>query len=197
MSYLHDIFLSYSRKEPVLRWVRFFKPLLEEWLAQAMPAEPKIFRDEESLETGTTWPLGLQQALHRSKVVVAILSPSYFRSPWCCAEWASIRQREAQLGLRTQAATRGLIYPVCFFDGDCFPPDAKDIQHKDLSTWSRASSAFRRREAYDDFESVVQGVALELAALLATIPAWREDFPILLPETAEGITRVAMEVPRL
>jgi len=198
MSYLHDIFLSYSRKEPVLRWVRdCFKRRLEEWLGETMEETPRIFRDEESLETGTTWPLALREGLHRSRVVVAVLSPSYFRSPWCCAEWTSIRQREKQLGLRTHAATRGLIYPVCFSDGDCFPPDVQDIQHKDLRAWNRASPAFERTEAYHDFLSVMQGVAIELAALLKTVPAWQEDFPMLLPETAEGITRVAMEVPRL
>jgi len=162
-----------------------------------MTEEPLIFRDEESLETGASWPLALQQGLHRSKVFVAVLSPSYFRSPWCRAEWSSFRHREHQLGLRTQGKTRGLIYPVCFSDGDCFPPDAKDIQHKDLRSWNRASPAFQRTEDYHDFLSVMQGVAAELASLLRTVPAWQEDFPILLPETAEGITRVAMEIPRL
>ncbi len=198
MSYTFDVFLSYSRKDPVLPWVRyFFKPLLEAWLRESMPEEPLIFRDEDSLETGTSWPLALQQGLHRSKVFVAVLSPSYFRSPWCRAEWKSFRQRENQLGLRTQGSVRGLIYPICFFDGDSFPPDAKDIQHRDLRSWNRASPAFQRTAAYDEFISVMQNIAEELAALLRTVPDWREDFPILLPDTAEGITRVAMEVPRL
>ena len=198
MSYLHDIFLSYSREDPVLEWVRYyFKRELERWLKETMAEEPQIFRDEESLKTGTSWPLALQEGLRRSKVVVAVLSPSYFRSPWCCAEWSSIRHREQQLGLRTQGNTRGLIYPVCFSNGDCFPPDVKDIQYRDLRRWNRASPAFRRTVSYDRFLSEMQVIAEELAGLLLTVPAWREDFPILLPETAEGITRVVMGVPRL
>ncbi|HBL30847.1 MAG TPA: hypothetical protein DD490_28765 [Acidobacteria bacterium] len=197
MTYAHDIFFSYSRKDPVLDWVRLFKRTLEDWLRETMTEEPRIFRDEDSLKTGTTWPLALQQGLHRSKVVVAVLSPSYFRSPWCRAEWSSMRQREQQLGLRTQGRTRGLIYPICFHDGDCFPPDAKDIQHKDLSRWNRASPSFRRTVGYDKFLSEVQIIAEELAGLLQTVPAWQEDFPILLPETTEGIERFVMGVPRL
>jgi hypothetical protein len=105
--------------------------------------------------------------------------------------------REQQLGLRTQDIPRGLIYPVCFHNCVCLPPDFKDIQHKDLSPWNRASPAFRRTLGYDDFLSVMQGIANELAALLQAVPAWRQDFPIHLPATAGGIRRVAMEVPRL
>lgn len=198
MSYSYDIFLSYSRKDPVLDWVRsYFKRELEGWLRETMAGEPRIFRDEDSLETGVTWPLALQQGLHRSKVVVAVLSPSYFRSSWCRVEWSTIRQREQQLGLRTQGHTRGLIYPVCFSDGDCFPADCKNIQYRDLSRWNRASPAFRKTLAYDRFISEMQVIAGELAILLESVPAWQEDFPILLPETAEGIERVAMGVPRL
>jgi TIR domain len=198
MSYLHDLFLSYSRKEPVLRWVRyFFRPVLEEWLRESMGEEPHIFRDEESLATGTTWPLALQQGLHRSRVIVAVLSPSYTRSPWCCAEWSSFRHRERQLGLRTQAIPGGLIYPVCFHNCASLPTDFRDIQHKDLSPWNLAYPAFRDSTPYGDFLSVMQGIANELAALIQSVPAWQDDFPILLPETAEGIRKVAMEVPRL
>jgi hypothetical protein len=63
MTYQYDIFLSYSRRDPVLSWVRdHFKPLLEQWLAQSMPADPSIFRDEDSIETGASWPWFQQES---------------------------------------------------------------------------------------------------------------------------------------
>lgn len=195
MTYTYDVFLSYSRRNPVLPWVRdYFKPLLEEWLPQSMPSQPEIFRDEESIETGESWPYKLQQGLLKSKIVVAVLSPSYFRSPWCMAEWASIRQREIGLGLRTPAVPGGLLYPVCFHDGEHFSQDARDIQHKDLRKWNRASPAFPQTADYHDFIGEMQIIALEIAALIASAPAWRSDFPILTPP---GDSVPPTDLPRL
>ena len=46
--YEYDIFLSYSRKSPVLDWVQnHFYPELKQWLASHTPHEPRIFVDWE------------------------------------------------------------------------------------------------------------------------------------------------------
>ena len=199
MSYEYDVFLSYSRRTPVLEWVRdYFKPALEQWLAQSLPLEPVVFRDEEALETGTTWPLALQEGLERSRILVAVLSPSYFRSDWCIAEWTSMRQREAQLGFRAPGNPQGLIYPVTFHDGDHFSEDAKAIKPRDLRRWNRASPAFPQTTDYYDFLGEMQAVADEVAQLISTAPAWQNGFPLLVtPPGTPQPEAVSMTVPRL
>jgi hypothetical protein len=197
MTYQYDIFLSYSRRDPVLSWVRdHFKPLLEQWLAQSMPADPSIFRDEDSIETGASWPLVLRDALLTSKLVVAVLSPSYFRSPWCLAEWESIAAREQKLGYRTLANPHSrLVYPVCFHDGEHFPEEVQRIQHRDLRPWNRASPAFQQTTDYHQFIGEMQTVANEVAQLISAAPVWQADFPVVLPPGLDE--PVTQEVPRL
>lgn len=195
MTYEYDIFISYRRKEPVLSWVReHFAPLLEQWLSESVPHEPRVFRDETTLETGTTWPLALQKALHRSRLLVAVFSPSYFRSPWCLAELESMRLREEHSGLRAPAQPQGLIYAVHFHDGEHFPESVHAIQHKDLRSWNQPAPAFTQTPAYVDFGKEMQTVAGEIGALLPRVPEWRADWPSVVPPTAPDINA---PLPRL
>lgn len=136
MSYEYEFFLSYSRKNPVGNWVRNnFHPELEQWLASFAGNAPRIFIDKD-IEEGDHWPSRLENALRRSKYLVAVWSPQYFTSPWCVAEWQSMRQREALLGLGTPEAPHGLVCAVVFSDGKTFPPEAQATQRHDLSAWN-------------------------------------------------------------
>src|SRR5262249_8127901 len=95
--YLYDVFVSYRHKEPVLDWLRHhFYPKLQRWLPNVMPRDPEIFVDWQ-IEVGSAWPLTLREGLLRSRCMVAICTPEYFRSPWCLAEWRSFRARERAL----------------------------------------------------------------------------------------------------
>jgi hypothetical protein len=125
MSYKYDIFLSYKREPPISDWVmNHFYPELKNWLASTMPREPQIFLDQLQ-ETGVNWPIHLRQALLKSRCLVAVWAPQYFRSSWCLAEWHSMLAREKILGLCTDGSTRGLVYPVIFQDGTHFPETAQ------------------------------------------------------------------------
>src|SRR5271157_4467432 len=98
MPYMHDIFLSYTNRDPVGPWVRnHFHRLLKSWLSNYWGQEPEIFIDRD-LETGVRWPDALREHLLHSKLVVAVLSPPYFRSRWCLAEWQSMLNRQENLG---------------------------------------------------------------------------------------------------
>jgi len=195
MSYEYDIFISYRRKEPVLSWVRdHFAPQLEQWLSESLPHEPKLFRDEDTIETGSTWPLALQEGLRRTRLLVAVFSPSYFRSAWCLAEFESMLLRERQVGLRTTERPDGLIYAVCFNDGEHFPGKAQAIRHKDLRPWNQTAPAFPLTAAYVEFISQMQKVAEEIGALLPRAPEWQADWPIVTPPNAPTVNA---PLPRL
>jgi len=99
--------------------------------AESMTQEPKIFIDENIAE-GHSWPHELAHALGRSKVLVALWTPTYFNSQWCTSELAHMYAREQRCGYRTVEHPHGLIIPALLQNGENFPLKARSIQMKDL-----------------------------------------------------------------
>jgi hypothetical protein len=183
MAYEYDVFLSYSRKPPVGDWVRnHFFPLLEMWLPQQLPYQAKVFIDEEmGEEPGVQWPGRLRRALLGSKCLVAVWSPSYFRSGWCVAEWKTMEAREQQLGIGPGADPSRLVVPVRFNDGEHFPDDATTRQWKDLSRWNIPHPHYKDTIEYIEFDRQMQDLTRDIAVLVQSAPAWEDGWPVLLP----------------
>lgn len=178
MSYQYDVFLSYRRSGHgnAGQWVRnHFYPLLRDCLSDQLGWEPHIFFDLKA-ETGTHWPDLLADALRRSKMLVAVWSPPYFRSAWCLAEWQSMLAREQLLSGKV------LIYPVIFSDSHTFPEAARIRQSRDLKEWSIPFPAYQESRAYDRFYQEMQDIAAELGRMLTTAPAWQPDWPVQRPD---------------
>ncbi len=194
--YLYDVFISYRHKQPVLGWVTYnFKPLLEQWLPNFMPYdhETRIFIDSQ-IETGAEWPATLRRALIKSRCLLAIWSPEYFRSKWCEAELQSILLREQMLGLRTEEHPNGLIYAVLFAGAGCLPSKVQAIQYKDLSRWNYPYASFRKNPQFLFFDRKVQQMCRELAIMIQSAPPWQENWPVVTPEVSPSIT---FALPRL
>lgn len=182
MAYEYDVFLSYTTASSNGAWVKeHFQRLFAEQLANAMPRDPSIFVFEDQ-ETATAWPDMLARALRRSKVLLSVLSPPYFRSPWCVAEWSSMVAREKMLGLGTEVSPRLLIHPIVYADGKHFPAEAHRNYSRDFSKWNYPYSSFKESRAYLDFFDAVEVLAQEIAARLDEVPPWQPDFPIVRPE---------------
>lgn len=193
--YEYDVFLSYPRHEPALGWVHLhFFPRLQEWLTECLGRPAAIFVDTKDLETGTTWPLQIKQALLRSRILVPVLSAVYFRRPWCQAEWNSMRRRETMLGMRTPQRPSGLIFPVIFFDGESFPEDAKSIQLADFRRWNLNVPGFRNTDSYVEFVQEVQRFAQGVHRTFDDVPVWEDGWPVVEPPAVPDPT---MKLPRL
>jgi len=181
MSYQYDFFLSYSRKKPVGEWVRnHFCPELRQWLDSYTAQPTRIFIDE-GIEVGDFWPNHLAAALGSSKYMIAIWSPQYFGSPWCYAEWQSMREREFLLGLQTGIS--GLVFPVVFSDGKNFPPEAGQAQRIDFSDLNYPNLAFRDTEKYLDFVDRIKRVCEMLSNWVdeREAPSFDPKWPIVRP----------------
>ncbi len=187
--YEFDVFLSYSRKPPVLDWVRnHFEPELKQWLASHAAYEPKVFVDWE-METGVRWPEKLRTALAKSRCMIAVWDPQYFRSDWCRAEWHVMRQREQLLGLGSGAA-KGLIYPIVFSDGEHFPPEAQWTQHNRFHDWNCPYPVYKESVKYLDFVEKMKAVSEELCSWFVNTPPWDSSWPQLqFPESCPVLTR--------
>jgi len=119
--YTYDVFISYRRTKLVLKWVKkYFREEFVGWLHEARGVAPRVFWDEEEIGAGDDFNETLKEALLRSKCLVAVLSPSYFReSRWCVSEFRTFRQRSDKLGLKVP----GLVVPALWQPWDHFPAD--------------------------------------------------------------------------
>jgi hypothetical protein len=191
--YEFDVFLSYPRSGNPYNWVRnHFLELLRSCLADELPYEPTMFIDEE-LDTGVDWPSRLQQALCRSKILVSIYSPQYFRSPWCLAEWHSMSEREKLLGLASPERPQGLIYPILYVDSENFPDYARTRGWRDLKQWNVPHLGYQQTSEFIDLHRQVASIAIDLARLLPQVPEWQPDWPTQRPDPP---FRVPVPVPR-
>ncbi|MFL5912355.1 MAG: toll/interleukin-1 receptor domain-containing protein [Gaiellaceae bacterium] len=195
MSYAYDFFVSYRRDAPVGDWVgNHFAPLLDQWLNESCARGVNLHVDVDALDPGSEWPVDLRMNLARSRFLIPVLSPSYFRSAWCLAELATMQARERLLGLRTAENPGALIFPVKFNDGEHFAESVKTIQTIDLSPWNQPSLAFAQTVAYIEFTQAIETFAQQLSRILDTAPGWQPDWPVEMPKT-----RVSYEIalPRI
>ncbi|MGW4522409.1 TIR domain-containing protein [Amycolatopsis sp. NPDC004378] len=174
--YEYDVFISYQRAAgDISAWIRHhFHPRLSEVLDNNRFEDVRIFFDDQ-VRVGSRWPNELKSALLRSRVLVPVVSPKYFRDEWCLAEWFSMADREA-LGTGRQ-----LIYPVIFCDSRNFPAWAFERRLRDLQEWNHPFEHFQTAPAYLDFNQEIKRIAVDLEELIERAPEWRADFPVSTP----------------
>jgi hypothetical protein len=181
VGYEYDVFISYSRHPPVSEWVgNHFHSLVKQWLGEAdLGFAPTVFIDTE-IHTGSEWPMALRNALMRSRLLIPVWSPSYFRSAWCMAELRTMQARERMCALRSAQNPHGLIFPVRFNNG--VPADLVGIQHRDLSPYNYNQQSFADTARFLDLVSEIQDLAAELVRHLPLVPEWNEEWPVELPD---------------
>lgn len=181
MAYIHDVFVSYRHHGAVFQWVHnHFYPRLREWLEASAPTEVSVFIDTTN-EAGAVWPQALQNALAGSRLMVAVYSAEYFRSPWCLAEFQTMLQRQVACEIPNKDDARGLIIPVKFNDGEYFSAEACEITYRDLSAWSYPYPVFSESRKYLSFADAVRELAELIVPRLPTVPDWSSEWPIADP----------------
>jgi hypothetical protein len=183
VDYQYDVFVSYTRRAGAGRWVKDnFYPALREALDNEMAREPVFYVDWEH-ETGVSWPQYIEHALMHSRLMVAVLSPPYFRSNWCAAEWESMCARNRLLGFGSPDSPRHLIHGVRYADGEHFPDEAANLQMRDFSEWTVPIpyDAYTRTPDYPHFYAEVRKLARDIAARVDHVPPWDADWPRLRP----------------
>jgi len=180
MDYEYDIFISYKRGTDCEDWVRkTLKPLLNKIFKDYYLGEgdPKIFIDEEGLEIGMDWPLRLKRALARSKCMLAVWSPSYFRkSAWCVIEYSVMRYRQEQLNKDSDQPPASLIWPIIFRKLDPIPPFVQNTQLLDLTEYNSLISEESNFHKYSELKQKFESRIASLARMIATAPPWNQDW---------------------
>ncbi|MGK3202353.1 TIR domain-containing protein [Amycolatopsis sp. MEPSY49] len=180
--YEYDVFISFQRAATdISAWIRHhFHPRLLEVLDNNRYEDVRIFFDDQ-VRVGAQWPAELSSALQRSRVLVPVCSPKYFRDEWCLAEWATMEEREALTAGPRRDHRSPLIYPVIFCDSRNFPDWAHARRPRDLQQWNHPFEHFQAAPAYLEFHQQIKQVAAELEDLIERAPEWRDDWPVRTP----------------
>ncbi len=178
--YEYDVFISYTRAGGnVPAWIRnHFYPRLTDWLIDNAERDVRIFFDE-NVGVGSAWPGELRFALQRTRILLPVCSPRYFRDEWCLAEWQSMAERERITG---DVSRRVLICPVIFCDSQTFPNFAKQRRMRSFRDWNQPAPQFEATLGYVDFHREMATFAEDLVKLIDDVPPWRPDWPVRLPE---------------
>lgn len=174
--YKYDVFFSYNRHNLTLDWTREVSQRLKLWLSEELGGRPaEVFVDESSIEIGNKWPDSIKYAVTRSRCMVCVWTPSYFRSSWCVSEWKSFLEREKLLKM----TPHGLIAPLKFHDGDHFPPEAKNVQWEDVAPYAATVPAFWSSAKAIELEGKLKSFAHSVAEMIQSAPPFRPDWPIV------------------
>jgi hypothetical protein len=178
MSYEWDVFVSYRRDSLVANWTqKLFVPKLREWLPHYHQPSPRVFLDVDSaqgIQIGSPWPSSLKTALLRSRCSVVILSPEYFTSNWCMAEFHTMLERQ-------KAVKTSLLIPVRFSDGIYYSAEAQQLQQfmglEPYNALARPSQANRS----PGFVKQIKAVCALAHAQIDAAPAWDPGWLVVEP----------------
>lgn len=87
----YDIFISYTHLDniPLTKeqegWISSFHYTFETYLGQLLGREPKIWRDDK-LRGNDEFDEEIKSKLHKTTILLAVISPRYFNSEWCMKE---------------------------------------------------------------------------------------------------------------
>jgi hypothetical protein len=177
--YKFDVFISYSRHGSAAKWLmNHFYPKFLDCLVDQMAPAPKVFVDKK-MPRGVRWPEELARALRHTKILVPLFTPPYFASNWCMAEWETMRERERVLGLGTLDHPQTLVYPILYSDSQNFPEEARMISRWDFKDLSTPEMVFQESRDWPRFHHRVSELAQDLVQLLAQVPEWQPDWPVV------------------
>jgi len=174
--YKYDLYVSFHHGGVLNEWVRTFVDNLVDWLALELPRPPQVFFDTKDLVPGEPWNVQIEDAIKRSKLLLAILTPAYFASAFCTREWVMFEERERI----TKCGP--LIIPVLVRGGQHLPERVRRRKWLDASNITLVSS--QSWNASKENYLLLQESASSIARMLENVAPYDPDLNIVLNEEA-------------
>jgi MinD-like ATPase involved in chromosome partitioning or flagellar assembly len=179
--YKYDLYMSYARSELTTEWMEHhFVPVLSHWVELISGQRPSIFFDKAVLTAAAEWAEVQKQALSRSRLLIPVLSPSYFRSRWCRAEFETFEQRN-------KGGYASLLIPVVISGGEAFPREVQKYQWADFRDEMVPLRQFASSPRYEQFHDKVKRLAQDVVDALGHVPSYNPGWPLVNPSDAEVI----------
>ena len=91
----YDLFVSYAHRDNARGQVRDLRDVVAADFHKFAGRDLRIFFDECDIPSMADWEKRIAQGLRESRLFLAVLSPSYFASPYCRREWEEYVRYEA------------------------------------------------------------------------------------------------------
>jgi hypothetical protein len=132
-----DLFISYAhaddRGENLEKVTALIAAIKADYL-RVTGAALNIFFDTHSIGSMDDWEAKILTGLRHSKMMVAILSPNYFRSDFCRREWETYVETELALALPGDGITPIYVVRHPAFESD---PVEEQVRHWIKDLWRR------------------------------------------------------------
>jgi len=150
-----------------------FFPLFKSFLEESIIKEDvKIFMDIGEIEGGQAWEMKIKDALIHSRIMVSVLSPTYFFSEWCRKEFAVMDYRQRQCDYLSINNPNGLIVPLKIHDGEHFSDYVKSIQIADFNDYYLVGKGFQKTILYVEFQRKLKKWIEEVVLAYNHAPSW-------------------------
>jgi hypothetical protein len=125
----------------------------------------KVFLDRTRLQQGYEWEPVLRQNLCRSAITIVLLVDSYFKSEYCCTEWAITEGlQDGRLPHDEKAATCFL--PFVLQKDMTLPDEVRRIQHEDSEFFAPLLVYSSRPSEHESWGQIVEKIHDRIVAVL-------------------------------
>jgi hypothetical protein len=177
--YKYDVFVSYLREPEIVAWCDLTIPHVKHWLREELGGrEVTFFEGELSGRDGKGLSEAARDALVNSACLLPFWSPTYFYSAACYREWRSFVLRQ-ELILERDKREHGLIKPIKIWDGEHFPPEARQMEQFDASKYTPPVYGFEKTKLGGKFlRRLVREYVPSLASAVRDAPSFEQGWPV-------------------
>ena len=112
----HDLFISYAHSDNQDGLVDKILKKIKEIYRALTGEQLRIFIDHTDIMTADLWQDRISVELRQSRLLLAMLSPSYFKSEWCRREWFMAEDKEEKINIfQGSSLISGAIVPILIY----------------------------------------------------------------------------------
>jgi len=210
MGFEQDVFISYTHidDKPLAEgqkgWIATLAEALNIRLAQLLGEDPRIWRDKK-LGGNDRFDQEIVDRVVHAAVLVAVLSPRYVKSEWCCKELKAFSEHASQTG-GLVLENKSRVFKVLKTPVDQQPDEIRDLlgypfykeepETKRLREFNRVFGPERELEFWRSLDDLAQDIKKLLDMLRSGVPTQRTGATVYLAETTSDLAAEREQIRR-
>ncbi len=165
--YLYDLYVSYGHSHTLFDLTRDLVNSISNEMSLWVD-NFKVFLDATELSAGVLWENQITDALKRSKLLLSVVSPTYFSSEYALKEWETF-------AIRSRLTGSNLIIPIVVRGAGVVPDWFKERMYISLES---SVLVGKSRDKSKEFKRTIKNLAEQINSLLMEVPPFDVNWPI-------------------